>query len=327
MKLYLKIEWKEVKCMPRLKRKKSRKLKPIAKILIVILLVILGCLTFYYVQYYQALHSVNADFTSAKGEDFKSTKDPKLDDFNVLLVGSDSRGSDQGRSDSILLLHYDSKAKKPKVVSFMRDSYVEIPNRGKQKLNAAYSYGGIELLRETIQQNFDIKMDYYLMTDFSGFAKIIDTAFPDGVTITAGKEMSKNIGMTIYPGKQQMDGKTLLAYSRFRYDAQSDFGRVKRQQQVVQSVMKQSVSDISITKIPSLLGLVQGNISTNIPTKLLVNMGQEMYFHPPTGLDSLTVPTNGSYEDKTYPGAGAVLELDLDKNQAAIKKFLNDDKS
>lgn len=52
-----------------------------------------------------------------------------------------------------------------------------------------------------------------------------------------------------------------------------------------------------------------------------------MYFHPPTGLDSLTVPTNGSYEGKTYPGAGAVLEMDLDKNQAAIKKFLSDDKS
>ncbi|EUJ45723.1 LCP family protein [Listeria riparia] len=278
-------------------------------------------------QYYQALHSVNADFSSAKGENFKSTKDPKLDDFNVLLLGSDSRGSDQGRSDSILILHYDSKAKKPKVVSLMRDSYVDIPNRGKQKLNAAYSYGGVELLRETIQQNFDIKTDYYLVTDFSGFAKIIDTAFPDGVTITSDSEMSKNIGMTIHSGKQQMDGKTLLAYSRFRYDAQSDFGRVKRQQQVVQSVMKQGISNIGITEIPSLLGLIKGNISTNIPTKLLVNMGQEMYFHPPTGLDSLTVPTNGSYEGKTYPGAGAVLEMDLDKNQAAIKKFLSDDKS
>lgn len=312
-----------MKSMAELKQKESKKL--ISKALIIVSLLIIGCLAFYCVQYYKALHSVNADFASAKGENFKSAKDPKMDDFNVLLIGSDSRGSDQGRSDSVLLLHYDSKAKSPKVVSFMRDSYVEVPGEGKKKLNAAFSHGGVELLRKTIQKNFGIPIDYYLMTDFGGFAKIIDTAFPDGVTMVADKDMSKNIGMTIHAGKQQMDGKTLLAYSRFRYDAQSDFGRVKRQQQVVQSVMKQGVSDISVMKIPSLLGLVQGNISTNIPTKLLINMGQEFYFHTPKRLESLTIPTNGSYEDKRYAGAGAVLELDLDKNKDAIKKFLEDD--
>ncbi|MDE6658358.1 MAG: LCP family protein [Oscillospiraceae bacterium] len=95
---------------------------------------------------------------------------------NILLIGTDARDitTERGRSDTILLLSLNSRTQKIYLTSFMRDAYVEIPNYGNHKLNAAYSFGGGELLMDTLEKNYNISIDDYLCVSFMGFAGIID---------------------------------------------------------------------------------------------------------------------------------------------------------
>ena len=93
---------------------------------------------------------------------------------NILLIGTDSRGEDRGRSDSMILLSINSKTNKINMVSLMRDTYVQVPGYGGCKLNAAYSYGGPELLMDTIEDNFYIEIDDYVTVNFISFANIVD---------------------------------------------------------------------------------------------------------------------------------------------------------
>ena len=110
--------------------------------------------------------------------------DVKVDDnltfnknvINILLVGSDHGAikGDHGRSDSIMIATVNFKTKELKLTSLMRDMYVEIPGHGHNKLNAAYAFGGVELLYQTIAKNFGIKIDNYCVVDFSTFEKVIN---------------------------------------------------------------------------------------------------------------------------------------------------------
>ena len=93
---------------------------------------------------------------------------------NILLIGTDSRGEDRGRSDSMILLSINSKTDKITMCSLMRDMYVQIPGYGSNKLNAAYSYGGPELLMDTIEENLYIEIDDYVTVNFVSFANIVD---------------------------------------------------------------------------------------------------------------------------------------------------------
>ena len=99
---------------------------------------------------------------------FKGQKSQN-DSVNILLLGSDSRGEDQGRSDSIMIAHYNKKTKQPQIVSIMRDTFVGIPTQDGleyNKINAAYSYGGPEMVRQTIENNFGISIQYYAVVNF-----------------------------------------------------------------------------------------------------------------------------------------------------------------
>ena len=79
---------------------------------------------------------------------------------------------------------------KPKLISFMRDTFVDIPGVGPNKINAAYAYGGAELVRETLKQNFNLDTKYYAKVDFQSFEKIVDSMFPKGVKIDAEKSLN-----------------------------------------------------------------------------------------------------------------------------------------
>lgn len=105
------------------------------------------------------------------------TKASMYDDdiMNVLVIGSDSRSVDErGRTDSMIILSINKNNKEIVMTSLMRDMYVEIPNNGWSKLNAANVYGGPELLMDTIELNFDIRIDKYIYIDFYSFVDIVD---------------------------------------------------------------------------------------------------------------------------------------------------------
>lgn len=163
---------------------------------------------------------------------------------NVLLVGSDSRegltreernrlgtGHDSGgaRTDSILVLHTGSA--ESTLLSIPRDSYVEIPGHGMNKINAAFSIGGPELLTQTIEHNTGLELEGYMEIGFGGFAHVVDAV--DGVRICVKNDMhDEKAHLDLKKGCQVLDGKDALGYVRARYsDPEGDLGRARRQRE------------------------------------------------------------------------------------------------
>jgi polyisoprenyl-teichoic acid--peptidoglycan teichoic acid transferase len=251
----------------------------------------------------------------------------KKDAVNVLLLGSDSRGEKQARTDTIMVAHYNPNTHKVKLISLMRDMYVSIPDHGQQKLNAAYTYGGPELLRETIKENFGLNLHYYAIVDFKGFEKAVDLLVPNGIEVDIPYEMSDGIGMTLEEGKQKLHGKELLGYVRFRQDRLSDFGRVQRQQEVISKLKEEVVNVNSVVKLPELLDLLNTYIDTNIDTSTLLTIGKDVLTNKSGEIDTMRIPEDGSYQNKRYEEIGEVLEVDLQQNKEALNKFLGGESS
>ncbi|MGX6970661.1 LCP family protein [Vagococcus bubulae] len=247
------------------------------------------------------------------------------DSINILLLGSDSRGEDQGRSDSIMIAHYNKKTKQPQIVSIMRDTFVGIPTQDGieyNKINAAYSYGGPEMVRQTIENNFGVSIQYYAVVNFDSFPKIIDVLAPGGLPLTAEKDLEVE-GTVIKKGQTNLSGHEALQYARFRKDEEGDFGRVRRQQQVMSAITKQATNPLHAWKLPEMLGAVVGYTQTDVPASTYLSVGTSYLFSSHKPLEILTVPVEGSWNDGYYDYAGSVLEINEEMNKQAIQKFFS----
>ncbi|MGF2616583.1 LytR family transcriptional regulator [Rossellomorea vietnamensis] len=302
------------------KKKKRRGLK-----LVLFLLFMIAILVGYAaVQFYQGTQMASGEGNNHKEEDytFNGVKD-KNGRINVLLLGVDSRGEEQSRTDTMMIAQIDPKTNETKLVSFMRDMYVEIPGYQNYKLNTAFFLGGPDLLRETLKHNFDIDVQYYMIVDFKGFEQSIDILAPDGIEMNVEKAMSENIGVSLQPGLQELNGKELLGYARFRADAEGDHGRVKRQQEVIAAVKDEALSLGSVTKLPKMIGAAQPYIETNMSKLDQIGVVKDILLGNSSDIEKLTIPVDESYTDGYYQQAGAVLEVDFETNKAELQEFLN----
>ncbi|MBV7390229.1 MULTISPECIES: LCP family protein [Enterococcus] len=308
------LAWKKKTKDPNQPRKKRNWKKNILRILI--FLIGYSLVTFA-IGNFQAKHDATMpaietqEFAGAKSEDGTS---------NILLLGSDTRDNVSGRSDSMMVLQVDGSGK-PKLVSFMRDMYVSIPGVGENKLNAAYAYGGADLVRQTLLENFGINCRYYAMVDFQTFEKGIDALFSNGVKIDAEKDMSSYIDEPISQGEQQMNGHTLLNYARFRMDEEGDFGRVRRQQQVMTAVSSQIKNPLVLIKAPYAMGKVFGYLSTDI-SNFYIFTHLFGFAKMAGGIDRLTLPVDGSWSYIDTDNAGSALDVDNATNSAQVQAFL-----
>ncbi|WP_110114391.1 LCP family protein [Bacillus sp. CGMCC 1.16541] len=303
----------------RLRTERKRKRGKKRRFLFILLVIGLLFVGYNAVQYILALNQYSDD-TGKQSFDFSGEE--VKGKINVLLVGVDSRGEEKSRADSIIVAQYDNDSNTPKLMSIMRDSYVDIPGHGKNKINAAYYLGGPELLRQTIKENFDISMEYYAVVDFKGFEYAVDELFPQGVEIDVEKAMSKGIGVELKPGIQTLNGKELLGYVRFRQDAEGDFGRVRRQQQVLNILKDEMRSVSSVAKIPRLSAIVTSTVDTNLSKAALFTISKDVITGSMNDSESLSIPVQGGYTDQRYSGVGLVLDLDIEKNRQAISEFL-----
>jgi LCP family protein required for cell wall assembly len=180
--------------------------------------------------------------------------------FNYLLVGSDSReglsaaqrkeyatGKAAGRrTDSIILVHVPQGGGKPALISIPRDSYVPIPGHGSNKINAAFAFGGPNLLVQTVEQVTDLHVDGYVEIGFAGFASVVDSV--GGVDICVPFTMNdKKAGINLKKGCQVLDGRNALGYVRARYsDPRGDIGRAERQRQFLAAIMKKAATPSTV---------------------------------------------------------------------------------
>ena len=279
------------------------------------------------------------------------------DGINILVLGTDGRIGDKStetRTDSIMVLNVGNKDHKMKLVSFMRDTLIHIDGVSNsyteptdddyydQKLNAAYTLGeqdnhrGAEAVRQALKDNFDLDIKYYALVDFNTFATAIDTLFPNGVFMDAkfstidGEKVTEvevpddlNMKDGVVPtqiikvGRQHMDGRTLLNYARFRKDDEGDFGRTRRQQEVLTAVMQQIKDPTKLFTGSEAIGKVFALTSTNVPQSFLWTQGLSLVLDSRNGIERLTIPELGDWTDTydMYGGQGLLIDFEAYKER------------
>ena len=247
---------------------------------------------------------------------------------NILIIGSDARSDNKEmgmRSDSMILASIDSKNRQLKLTSILRDSLVKIPARDSwNKLNASFSFGGAKMTIDTIEYNFKVKIDSYVIIDFEIFTQFIDAIGGidvDGITEAEVNWLKANVqGINIHPGKSHLTGGAALWYCRVR-KIDSDFKRTERQRKVVGAVIEKVKHTNPFTTFNAIRKVLP-LITTDIDRASLLGLGANAvlrYMH--YDMCQMQIPVDGTWWDKTY-SIGAVLEMNIDKNAEALKDFI-----
>lgn len=263
-----------------------------------------------------------------------------LDDqvINILLIGREGihDGNGNGRSDSMIIASLNTEEKTIKMVSVMRDCYVSIPGYKSNKLNAAYSFGGGELLCATIEQNFGVLLDGYVVVDFAGFKKMIDKI--GGVEIELTESEAQYLNTTNYisdksqrnvvPGKQTVTGTQALGYCRVRKRAaingeNDDYGRTYRQRAVLTQVYEK-VKKLNIAQALGLANTLLGYVTTNIDRNDIMDYATAVIQLGIPEIETMRIPVNGGYSGQNL-WCGSSLVLDSDQNKDAILNFIYGD--
>ena len=198
--------------------------------------------------------------------------------INILILGTDitfdietGRSTyEVGRTDTIMLLHYDPLMGKINVLSIPRDSYVEIPGYYNTKINAAYVLGKIDLTIKTVEKLTGVRIDKYVIINTKGLIKLVDLL--GGIYIDVGKDMyyvdkAQNLYINLKKGPQKLSGKEAEGYIRFRHDALGDIGRIERQQNFLKALTRSLSSPNALLKSPFIVGLIRKNIKSSLSLK------------------------------------------------------------
>lgn len=332
------------------KQPKKGRIKRFLQALAILLLLVFSGMVYMFFKGMNDVSSGKTNYTPAVIETFNGVDSP--DGTNILLLGSDQRitqGSSDARTDTIMVMNIGNSDNKVKLVSFMRDTLVNIPGVSysdytyDQKLNVAFNLGeqdnnqGAELMRETLKNNFDIDIKYYVMLDFETFGVAIDTLFPNGVKIDAkfntvnGEEVTSveapnDIGFgdqstpyqTINVGEQRMNGQTLLNYARFRSDDAGDFGRTERQQQVIAAIISQIKDPTKLFTGSAAIGKIYALTSTNVPFSYMLTNGISTMSDASKGIEHITIPAEGDWVDDYDMYGGMGLWIDFEKYQGQL---------
>jgi LCP family protein required for cell wall assembly len=240
-----------------------------------------------------------------------------------LLVGSDSRkgltkaerhklgtGNSAGqRTDTIMILSI-PRGGKPALISIPRDSYLPVPGHGKNKVNAAYSLGGPQLLVETVEQNTGLRIDAYLEIGFGGFVNVIDSV--GGIEMCLPKAIKdKDSHINLPKGCQTLDGANALGYVRMRHaDPLGDLGRVQRQRAMLTAVAKKGLSAGSILNPVRYWKLSQAtadSLRLGEQTSFRNMVSLALAMRKVSGKEGLTLTVPVSNADASTPAGSAVL--------------------
>lgn len=263
--------------------------------------------------------TANPSATGSSGTDFKIPQDKDI--INVLLIGQDRRpGQGRQRSDSMIIATLNKKNKTLKLTSLMRDMYVQIPGYSDNRINAAYAFGGMELLNKTIYKNFGLTIDANIEVDFTGFTKIIDRIGGVDITVTQAEIDYLKLSGAKAGQKYHMDGDTALRYSRIRYLAGGDFKRTERQRTVLLAAFNKA-KNIGLTGVLDLINELFPLLTTDLSALELIDYATFIFTSDIGNLQTYRIPVDGAYTQNKIRGM-AVLVPNLSKNRQALKEIV-----
>jgi len=263
---------------------------------------------------------------------------------NYLLVGSDSRedmtkqeqekfhtgGAGGARTDTIMIAHVPDNDVKPTLVSLPRDSIVQIPGHGSNKINAAFSLGGASLLTRTVEQATDLRIDHYVEVGFIGFAGIVDAV--GGVEMQIPEKMhDTKTGVTIPAGKQTLDGVHALGFVRMRHSSatpRSDLDRIANQRKFIGALADEIASPATLLNpfdVVPLIGATPDAVTMDEGDHLhnLVALGWAMRGVAGDGVVTTSVPTGSGAEQWLQPATDELFDAlrdDTEVPESAISQ-------
>lgn len=352
------------------KKNKVPKFKPkgtarrVVAVFLSLIFIVLGSGIIYY---YKTLDSFNFDNFSKESNPTDETTEGEAPDLgigdlntdidsgllndpmvlNVMLFGSDMRdwsGEDYGRSDSLILLSIDNRHDKIKLTSFLRDTYVEIPGYGKQKITNAYSLGGPELAIETVEYNFGIKIDRYAVVGFDAFENIVNTLGGIDIELTQGEidyinhqryrngQTDTENEITAEPGIVHLNGSQALWHCRNRgFDERDsgdpfvfegdDWDRTDRQRDFLNTVME-DMKTASLPQIIQIVSEIGPMITTNLTKSEITTLVMNSLTYLSYDMVETTVPNNYWEYGETSDGQSIIRIYDFDSARKELAVFL-----
>ena len=248
------------------KQKSRRSLNPAAGFLLLLVMLLGGVFCGY-----TAMNAVLPPVDGYYGENGQE----EANNVNVLVLGCDEReGESVARADVIIVATLRPDAKKVSMFSLPRDTRVAIDGHGMDKVNHAMAYGGIPLIRSSVENLLGIQIDHYVKINFDGFINVIDAL--GGVNIDVPTRMYKPLeAIDLFPGYQTLDGADALAFVRWRGDGTGDYGRIERQQQFI-TALREKLKGMSLSQTLDVASAVMDSIETDMSVKQMTSYGMHV---------------------------------------------------
>ena len=323
----------------RQKKKKRKKKKSFLKRLLIILVILslLAVGAWYY--------GVNHLYGKVNYEEIPNVEaEPMKEEgvINILLIGNDSRTQgEDGRSDAMILLSISNETKTIHLTSLLRDMYVQIPGYKDNRLNAAYSYGGAQLLMETLEQNLDIHVNRYVLVNFQAFANLVDAVGGVDLELTEkeveyingylveynileGRQEGTDYLATPQSGLIHLNGPQALSYCRNRLIG-TDFGRTERQRKVLTALIQKAPAAL-LTNGSDLINSLLPNLTTNLTEKECRELTLQATKILTYDIVQGSVPIEGSYSNATIREM-SVLQVDFEANKEYLRTNIYGDQT
>ncbi len=315
-------------------RKKKRRLRVLIFIDILFLIIIAGLVYFFFLTGKTQLDNSKDDTIISNDIDSEEIGGYR----NIAIFGVDSRENKLEKSthsDTIIIASINRKTKDIKLASIYRDTYVNVPDHGYDKINAAYFDGGYALALNTINTNFDLNIKEYVTVNFDAVCKVIDLLggitlditneelkYVNGYTKELNKINGTNVGNLQSAGTQLVNGTHATAYARIRYTSGGDFKRTERQRIVIEKIFEKAKSTDLIT-LNSIFNEIFPQVYTNLDSLDMLGLAKDI-------LSYHIVDQTGFPFDKTadyYKKVSYVFPIDLEANVTKLHKFLFGDEA
>jgi LCP family protein required for cell wall assembly len=238
-------------------------------------------------------------------------------EVTILVLGVDNIG--RGLADTVMVGDIQPLARRVAALSIPRDSRVEIPGRGAQRINSAHQFGGAELTKQAVERLLGIPIDYYVEVSTSGLQELVEAM--GGVEIEVERRMRYRdrrggLNIDLYPGRQRLDGEQAVGYVRFRHDAWGDLGRIERQQTFLREVARQLLHGRKLARLPGLARAFVKTVKTNLTVADLLSLRDIA-----RELDPEKIPMLSLHGEPVRLRGAAMLQLDPAQTQRMVDQF------
>ena len=269
-----------------------------------------------------------------------------LDDAwrSILLLGTDARlWDDMKHTDSMIVVCYNIQNGSVRLISVMRDLYVEIPEKGNVRLNTVSTYGGISRLVQVLNEKLGLNISEYMMVDFAGFRSAVDilggididitetemnyinSSLTEQVNLLVEKRYRQRVmeecTLTTYGPKTHLNGLQALAYARIR-KSDNDYKRTERQRTVVLAAVNKAMATMTVPQMTQIAGTMLQYVETNIPLTGLIQLAAKVMSSGIGDIKQTRIPVNDSFKGETRRNVWGMYDVDWSMNQREVQSIL-----